>query len=111
MANVARICYPSWFCYSNGVIKVALINTAILLVGTISNTANKTNAIPGQMNIIQSLVASNIVSDANIFTMTNDARVNAISKSYTTMTNSFNGRIDSNIIKVFGEIAQREYWM
>lgn len=90
---------------------MALINTAILLVGTISNTANKTNTIPGQMNITQSLVASNIVSDANIFTMTNDARVNAISKSYTTMTNSFNGRIDSNIIKVFGEIAQREYWM
>lgn len=90
---------------------MALINTAILLVGTTSNTANKINAIPGQMKITQSLVASNIVSDANIFTMTTMAMQNAASKSYTTMTNSINGRIDSNIIKVFGEIAQREYWM
>jgi hypothetical protein len=34
-----------------------------------------------------------------------------LSKSYTTMTNTINGRIDANIVKPFGEIAQREYWM
>ena len=114
---------------------MALINTATFLIGTTSNTSNKTNPIPGQMNIVQSVVASNIVSDANIFTIggqmnivqsvvasnivsdanlllvTNGSMQNAASKSYTTMTNSFNGRIDSNIIKVFGEVAQREYWM
>ena len=105
------------------------------MVVNTSNTFSKANPIPGQMNIVQSVVASNIVSDANLFTIggqmnivqsvvasnivsdanlllvTNGSRQNAASKSYTTMTNSINGRIDSNIIKVFGEVAQREYWM
>jgi len=111
------------------------IITETILIGTTSNTANYTNPIAGQMNVIQSLVTSNIVSDANIYTVSGQMNINqsvvtsnivsdanlllvatngmqnAASKSYTTMTNSFNGRIDSDIIKVFGEIAQREYWM
>jgi hypothetical protein len=114
---------------------VALINTATLLLVTTSNTFSTVNPIAGQMNIIQSVVASNVVGDANISTIagqmniiqsvvssnvvsdanillvTNGSMQNAASKSYTTMTNTINGRIDANIVKPFGEIAQREYWM
>ena len=114
---------------------MALINTATLLVVTTSNTFSTTSPIPGQMNIgqflvasnivsdaviftvsgqmniVQSVVASNIVSDANLLLVTNGSMQNAASKSYTTMTNTINGRIDANIIKPFGEISQREYWM
>lgn len=113
----------------------ASINTSTLLMGTTSNTANYTNPIAGQMNVIQSLVTSNVVGDANIYTVsgqmniiqslvtsnvvgdanllliTTGGMVNSSIKSYTTMTNRISGRIDSNIVKVFGEIAQREYWM
>lgn len=70
------------------------------------------NAISGQMNIFQSPVTvNNATLSLNIEPLLFNTQLSNTIIPYTTITNSFAGAIDTSIIKLFGEIAQREYWM
>lgn len=75
-------------------------------------TGNSLYDIAGQMNILDSVVSvNNVTLSSNIEPLQFSSRLSNTVVPYTTITNSFAGAIDTPIIKVFGEIAQREYWM
>jgi len=88
------------------------ITTETMGIGYPSNVSYLASPIPGQMNIFESVVT---VSDAVLGTklsLPTFSNMNAnVSLSYTTMTNKIAGPIDIGVIKLFGDIPQREYWM
>jgi hypothetical protein len=116
------------------------ITTAIVGVGYTGNTSFAEGPIPGQMNIYESLVtvaqydkggssvsAYDITGQMNIYnspvTVTDATKgtptallltnnmANSTILPYSTITTSIAGPIQQGVIKLFGDIPQREYWL
>lgn len=89
------------------------VNQSGILSTVYYNGSTKSlNPIDGQMNVIQSRV---LVTDSTLSAQTQTVTTNSMLAntvvSYTTITNKLATGIDANIIKTFGDIPQREYWM
>ena len=88
------------------------ISTEVMAIGYPPNVSYLENPIPGQMNIIKSVMT---LTDATLGTKpllpTFSTMNSNVSLSYTTMTNKIAGPIDQGIVKLFGDNPQREYWM
>lgn len=88
------------------------ISTEVLSVGYPSNISYLASPIPGQMSIYQSVVTvTDAVLGAKPLLPTFSNMNSNVSLSYTTITNKIAGPIDQGIVKLFGDIPQREYWM
>lgn len=87
------------------------ISTSIIGVSGSTSSSYLENPVDGQMEIPKSVTANLNYSTSStpLVSMTN--RVNAVEVSYTTITNSIAGPISAGVIKVFGDIPQREYWL
>ena len=89
------------------------ITTSVIGVGYPTNTASFSNPVTSlQMGIAESVVT---VTDVTLGTKAllpkfADMRSN-VSVSYTTMTTEIAGPIDQGVIKLFGDIPNREFWM
>lgn len=86
------------------------ISTTITGIGYSDTTTYLANPIAGQMNIADSVVSDVSAGVATSGTVPAGNYSSALVNPYSTITTSIAGPLNMGVIKIFGELPQKEYW-
>lgn len=86
------------------------ISANIVSLSTQESTSYQANPISGQMNVFDSIVTNAAAGFATCNPIPAGNYASAPVVSYSTMTTTIAGPLNIGIIKIFGELPQKEYW-